>query len=184
MKKILLIAVAILALSCNQQPKTAFVDVEEILKEYKGMKDAQKEMDKKQSELKSGLDKIAADYQAKVRDYYAKAQKMSNKQRQQTEQLLQQEQQALGQRQQAAQAEVQKYGQEKMEEINEDVVDFVADYAKKNGYSYIFGTSEQTKTVLYGDAKSDLTDTILDALNNSYKKGDTKVEETKKDTVK
>ena len=170
MKKIVAIALFTLTLvSCNQT-KIGYVDVEEILKEYKGTKDAEKEMNKKSAEIKGQLDALAADYQKKVTEYYAKAQKMSNKARQEAEGALMQEQEVLKQRQQQAQVEVQKDGQEIMTEINEDIADFVKDYAKANGYSYVLGTSEQTKSVLYGDSKSDITDIILEALNDDYKK--------------
>tara|TARA_R110002073_G_scaffold279026_1_gene443042 strand:+ start:305841 stop:306464 length:624 start_codon:yes stop_codon:yes gene_type:complete len=170
MKKIVVSIVFTLMLVSCTQTKMGYVDVEEILKEYKGTKEAEKEINKKSAEMKGQLDQLASEYQAKVNDYYAKAQKMSTKARQEAEGNLMKEQDVLKQRQQQAQIEVQNDGQEKMTEINENIADFVADYAKSNGYTYILGTSEQTRTVLYGDSKSDITDIILDALNDSYKK--------------
>ena len=175
MKKLIVLFVGLMLVSCNET-KIAYVDVEEVIKEYKGTKDAEKEVSKKSDELKAQLDAMAADYQKQVNDYYAQAKKMSNKKRQETEQALGQQQQILAQRQQEAQQQVQKEGQEKMDEINESVVDFVADYAKTNRYTYILGTSEQTKTVLYGQKENDITDIILDALNDDYKKNGTKKE--------
>ena len=170
MKKLgVTLLLTVLLISCTQT-KIAYVDVEEILKEYKGTKDAEKEMNKKSAEIGKELDEQAKVYQAKVTDYYAKADKMTTKARQQEEQNLMQQQELLKQSQQQAQSNVQKEGQDKMTEINESIEDFVSDYAKNNGYTYILGTSDQTKSVLYGDAKSDLTDVILEALNTSYKK--------------
>ncbi len=169
MKKLIGIAFFALMLSSCTQTKIAYVDVEEILKEYKGTKDAEKEMNKKSAEIKGQLDQLAAQYQQKVADYYAKAEKMSTKARQEAENGLMQEQEVLKQRQQQAQVEVQKDGQDRMTEINESIEDFVEDYAKANGYSYILGTSKQTKSVLYGDSKSDITDIILEELNDVYK---------------
>lgn len=183
MKKIIaVLAVTLLLASCNQT-KIAYVDVEEILKEYKGMKDAQKEMDTKEGEYKKTLDQLAINYQTGLKDYQEKGRRMSAKKRQEIENGLMQQQQILSQRQQQAQQELQKFGQEKMEEINENIEDFIADYAKKNGYSYIFGTSEQTKSVLYGDSKTDLTDEILEALNDDYKHGNKESSKAEKDTV-
>jgi outer membrane protein len=170
MKRIIGIAiVALMFVSCTQA-KIGYVDIEEIVKEYKGTKDAEKAMNEKSAGIKGQLDQLAADYQKKVTDYYAKAEKMSNKSRQEAEGALMQDQEALKQRQQQAQVAVQKDGQDRMIEINESIEDFVEDYAKANGYSFILGTSDQTRSVLYGDAKSDITDTILDELNDSYKK--------------
>ena len=183
MRKIgILIVFAILLMSCNQT-KIGYVDLEEVVKEYKGTKDAEKAMNEKSQGIKAQLDQSAAEYQTQVTDYYAKVKSMSNKVRQQTEDALRQQQEVLNQKQQQAQAEVQKDGQDRMAEINEDIVDFVSDYAKTNGYTYILGTSEQTRTVLYGDSKTDLTDDILENLNTSYKKDSKGVskEETEKE---
>jgi len=183
MKKIVAIALFTLTLvSCNQT-KIGYVDVEEILKEYKGTKAAEKEMNEKSAQIKGQVDGMAAEYQKKVTDYYEKAKKMSNKARQEAESALMQQQEVLKQRQQQAQAEVQKDGQEIMTEINEDIEDFVKDYAKANGYTYILGTSEQTKSVLYGDSTLDITDIILEALNDDFKKDkpSEKTEETPKE---
>lgn len=168
-KIIAIVLFTITLVSCNQT-KIGYVDVEEILKEYKGTKQAEKKMNEKSAQIKGQLDALAVDYQNKVTDYYAKAQKMSNKARQEAEGALMQQKEVLGQQQQQAQVEVQNEGQEIMVEINEEIADFVKDYAKANGYSYILGTSEQTKSVLYGDSKLDITDIILEALNDDYKK--------------
>lgn len=184
MKKIFtILALGFLLISCNQT-KMAYVDIDEILKEYKGMKDARKEMEQKEKEFKARLDQLAVNYQTGLKEYQEKARSMSAKQRQETEGRLMQQQQVLNQSQQQAQQELQKFGQEKMEEIDENVEDFIEDYAKKNGYNYILGTSSQTKAVVYGESKSDLTDTILEALNDSYKNGGIKTSEAKKDTIK
>ena len=169
MKKIGVILLLSASLFSCTQTKIAYVDVEEIVNEYKGTKAAEKEMNKKSAEIGKELEDQAKAYQAKVADYYAKASKMSVKARQQEEQSLMQQQELLKQSQQQAQLNVQKEGQDMMTEINDNIEDFVADYAKSNGYTYILGTSNQTKSVLYGDSKSDITDLILEALNDSYK---------------
>lgn len=170
MKNIIgIVILALMLVSCNQT-KIGYVDVEEVLKEYKGTKAAEKTMNEKSAQIKGQLDALAAEYQKEVTDYYNKRTKMSAKKVQETEAALTQKNQALSQQQQQAQAQVQKEGQEIMTEINETVADFVKDYAKTNGYSYILGTSDQTKAVLYGDSTLDVTDAVLEALNDAYKK--------------
>jgi len=169
MKKISVILLLSVSLFSCTQTKIAYVDVEELVNEYKATKEAEKEMNKKSAEIGKELEDQAKAYQAKVADYYAKANKMSTKARQQEEQGLMQQQELLKQSQQQAQLNVQKEGQDMMTEINDNIEEFVADYAKSNGYNYILGTSGQTKSVLYGESKSDITDLILEALNDSYK---------------
>lgn len=43
------------------------------------------------------------------------------------------------------------------------------DYGKKNEYSYILGSND-AGSVMYGEDASDLTQTILEALNAEYTK--------------
>ena len=74
----------------------------------------------------------------------------------------------IQQRQQMAQQQVQAEGQKMMNQINEEIDAFLVTYAKSNGYSYILGTSEQTKSVLYGDASLNVTEDVLSALNEGY----------------
>ncbi len=181
MKNVIAIVItSLVLLSCNQT-KIGYVDIEEVLKEYKGTKTAEKKMNEKSAQIKSQLDAMAAEYQKEVTDYYNKRNKMSAKKVQETEATLTQKNQQLSQQQQQAQAQVQKESQEIMEEINETVADFVKDYAKANGYTYILGTSDQTKAVLYGDTTFDVTDAVLEELNDAYKKD--KSVEKKDDTV-
>ena len=182
-KIIAILTVAILMISCNQT-KMAYVDIEEVIKEYKGMKEAQKEMDEKEGAYKEALEQLAVGYQTGLKEYQEKGRTMSAQKRQQTETTLMQQQQMLNQQQQQAQQELQKFGQDKMDEINEDIQDFVADYAKQHGYSYVLGTSEQTKAVLYGDSKTDITDEIVETLNEQYKKSSKESPKGENDSIK
>lgn len=79
-----------------------------------------------------------------------------------------QEQQMIQQRQQIAQQQVQAEGQKKIDKINEDIEGFLEGYAKSNGYTYILGTSEQTKSVLYGQESLNITAEVIEALNSDY----------------
>jgi outer membrane protein len=49
-----------------------------------------------------------------------------------------------------------------------DVADFVKGYAKTNGYTYIFGTSDVSRSIMYGEESNNLTKDILEALNADY----------------
>ena len=52
--------------------------------------------------------------------------------------------------------------------MNSDIESFLEEYGKSNGYTYILGSSMQTKSVLYGEASLNITDAVIDALNKSY----------------
>jgi len=183
MKKLLVVfSVFLLLASCNEV-KIAYIDVEEVIKEYEGSKDAEKEMKAESEKMAAELDQLALPFQQKVQEYQKNSQNLSDKAKREQEQILMQEQQMIQQRQQMAQQQVQVEGQKKMDEINEAIESFLSDYAKTNGYSYILGTSNQTKSVYYGDESLNVTEAVITALNENYQPGNEKeiIEEAKKE---
>ncbi len=169
MKKLGIIIVLTVSLISCTQTKIAYVDVEELTKEYKGTKDAEATIKVKTDKLKAELDSLAQTWQLKVNEYQQSAQKMSVKNRAAREGVLMQEQQAIGQRQQVVQQQVQAEGQETMKALSKEIKDFVEDYAKEKGYNFVLGTSGSGGTVMYGEEKADITDDVLVQLNKSYK---------------
>ncbi len=183
MKKLLLVfSVFLLLTSCNEV-KIAYVDVEEIIKDYEGSKEAEKEMKAESEKMAAELDQLAKGFQLKVQEYQSNSKNLSDNAKREKEQVLMQEQQMIQQRQQMAQQQVQAEGQKKMDKINEAIESFLSDYAKTNGYNYILGTSSQTKSVYYGDASLNITESVITALNENYQpeKGEVKTEEAIKE---
>ncbi|MCF6223507.1 MAG: OmpH family outer membrane protein [Flavobacteriaceae bacterium] len=168
MKKLLVVFSMIMFLTSCNQTKIAYVDVEEILKEYEGSKEAEKEMKLQSEKIATELDQLAKSFQQKVQEYQSNTKNLSEKAKKEKEQALMQEQQMIQQRQQMAQQQMQSEGQKKMEKINKEIDTFIEDYAKSNGISFILGTSNQTKSVLYGEEKLNITDDIVTALNGNY----------------
>jgi len=168
MKKILIIAFAILLTSCTQT-KIAFIDVEVLMKDYEATKSLEVKLKAKQEMMAKQLDSMQAPFQMRVQAYYKESQKMSADKRAETESLLQQEQQYLQAKQQEASQVLQKENQENSEAITKRVDSFVANYAKAKGYQFILGTSGKG-TVMYGDEKVDVTKDILEILNQDFSK--------------
>ena len=48
------------------------------------------------------------------------------------------------------------------------VKDFVAEYGKTNGYTFILGKNE-AGSVMFGKEDTDITEVIIEAINTSYK---------------
>jgi len=168
MKKLAIVfSLMMLMTSCNQV-KIAYVDLEEVLKEYEGAVQAEEEMKMKSQQISQQLDQMALPLQQKIQAYQQNKDKLSASARQEQEAELMQQQQQFQQQQQIAQQQVQSEGQAMYEKINSEIETFLADYGKSNGYSYILGSSVQTKSVLYGEESLDITDEVIDALNVNY----------------
>ena len=168
MKKLAIVFSIMLLMASCTQVKIAYVDVEEILKEYDGAKQAEEDMQAQSQQISQQLDQVALPLQQKIQEYQKSKDNMSSAARQKKEAELMQEQQAFQQQQQMAQQQVQAEGQRMFEKINTDIETFLAEYGESKGYTYILGSSMQTKSVLYGKETLNITDEVIDALNTNY----------------
>lgn len=168
MKKLAVVFSLMMILASCTQVKIAYVDVEEVMKEYEGSKIAEEEMKAQSEEMSRQLDQLALPFQQKVQEYQQNQQNLSASAKQEKERELMQEQQMIQQQQQMAQQQVQAEGQVKIEKINEDIDAFISVYAKSKGYTYILGSSDQTKSILYGEESLDITEDVIDGLNENY----------------
>ena len=168
MKKIAVVFSLMMILASCTQVKIAYVDIEEIMKEYEGSKKAEEEMKAQSEEMSRQLDQLAMPFQQKVQEYQQNQENLSASAKQEKERELMQEQQMIQQQQQMAQQQVQAEGQKKMEKINSDIESYLSIYAKSKGFTYILGSSNQTKSILYGEESLDITDEVISSLNENY----------------
>jgi outer membrane protein len=168
MKKLVLIAFAIMLASCNQT-KIGYVNVENLMKDYKATKVLETQLKNKQEKISKQLDSLQAPFKDKVQKYYQNAPKMSASKRAKIEKELQQEQQMLQLNQQQAAKQLQDENKSESEKITNRVDSLVANFAKANGYKLILGTSGNG-TVMYGDTSLDVTKEVLDVLNTDFDK--------------
>ena len=152
MKKILMLfAFAVFLISCNAPSKIGYVDMDKVLNDYEGYKKAEEVMKTKSAKLASDFQRANMQFQQKVQDYQQKRSKMGTKEASDLEQHLMQEQQMIQQQQQMIQQQFQQEGNQLIDKINEEIKTFIDDFAAKNGYDFILGTTKQTKSILYGN---------------------------------
>ncbi len=166
MKKFLWMASVVLILaSCNQQTvKTGFVNNTKVVSDYTEMKAAQEKWTKKNNEVRAELEEKAKQFQIEVQGYQNIMNSMSKANREKKEQELMGKQQLLQRDQQSRVQEIQQGSQKEIDSIIGKVKDFIKDYGKKNGYTYIYGETEASN-ILYGKEELDITDEIIEALN-------------------
>ena len=183
MKKILLLLLSISFLTaCQKEEKTAFVKTETIFKEYKGIKDQEAVFKKKQEAFTKKYDSIVQAWRKEVVEFQQKASKMAPNKARQKDQELYQKQQIIQQMQQQESNKLTAEMQKQTDSIIKKVYDFFDEYGKKNGYKYIFGKNS-AGAVMYGDAKMDITDEVLKALDTEYEAEKNKTGESS-DTTK
>ena len=161
---VLLVAFA----SCTQPEKTGFVNNSELINEYLGKKDIEDRFKQKDEISKKKSDSLSQAYQMEAIGLQEKLSNMSEQQQQAAAQPFQQKWQMIEQQMKSEQQRFQTEFQTEIDSSIVEVADFVKSYAKTNGYSYIFGTSDVSRSIMYGEESNDLTKVILEALNTNY----------------
>jgi len=160
----------LIVVSCQKPNKIGYVDNGTVINDYQAKKDVESRFKTKEASFTKKFDSIDNAFQIDVQKFQVSARSMSQKKAEARYQELGQLKQINDQQKQQ---EAQQLTQEFQTEIDTLIVrvkNFVKDYGKKNGYTYILGTSDAAASVLYGTNDNDLTQTILDALNAEYKK--------------
>ena len=167
MKKYVWILVCgMVTFSCNQaSEKTAYVNNTKIVSEFIEMKQAQDKWTKKNDEVRAELEGKAKEFQQEVQGYQNISKSMSKSNREKKEQELMLKQQTLQREQQTKMQEIQKGSQDEIDSIIKKVKNFVKDYGKNNGYTYIYGETE-AGNIFYAKDELDITEEILTELNN------------------
>lgn len=169
MKKIILIiTVALVSLSC-QQDKIAFVDNTQLLNEYQEKIDIEAKYQSKIEVFSKKRDSITKAFQTEAQAFQVEAKKLSQNAAQEKYQSLMQKSQTVQQQIQLEEQQIAMQSQGEIDSLLKKVKTFVADYGKTNGYTYILGQNE-AGSVMYGDSTKDITDKVLKALNDAYKK--------------
>ena len=170
MKKLVYVAFAIFAFTSCQQQKIGFVDNGKVINDYQEKKDIEEKYKVRDEAFKKRTDSIGQAFQLEAQAFQAKSSKMSQKKAQEAYEGLMQKQQMLQQQIQMEQQQITQAFQTEVDSTIIKVKDFVKDYGKTNGFTYILGTSDGASSVLYGKEENDLSQTIIDALNAEYKK--------------
>ncbi|MBT8395110.1 MAG: OmpH family outer membrane protein [Bacteroidia bacterium] len=170
MKKLVYVAFAIFAFTSCQQQKIGFIDNGKVINDYQEKKDIEEKYKVKDEVFKKRTDSIGQAFQVEAQAFQAKANKMSQKKAQEAYEGLMQKQQMLQQQIQMEQQQISQAFQAEIDSTIVKVKDFVKNYGKTNGYTYILGTSDGASSVLFGTEENDLSQTIIEALNAEYKK--------------
>ena len=167
MKNIFYIALAVLMFSSCQQQKIGFVDNGTVINDFEEKKAVEEKYKAENENFRKRADSIGQAFQFEVQKTQARAKRSSQQKAQEMMGALQQKQQQLQQQMQIEQQQLQLAFQAEIDSVIVKVKDFVKDYGKTNGYTYILGTSDAAATVMYGTDENDLTQIMVDALNAS-----------------
>ncbi|TXE19115.1 OmpH family outer membrane protein [Psychroserpens burtonensis] len=171
MKKIAAALSMVLVLaSCQEQKKMAFVNRTDVINDYQEKIEVEEKFKVREDRFNKRSDSIGKAFQFEYQQFQIAAGSMSKEKQQEQGQAFNQKSQVLQQQMQFEQQQLQQAFSIEMDSVMTTMKTFVQDYGKKNGYSFIFGTSDVTTTIMYGEEVSDISDAILNGLNDAYKK--------------
>lgn len=168
MKKLVMAAVVLIMVSC-QQEKIGFVDNVKLMEDYQEKTDIEAKYKNKLEAFGKKKDSITQAFQLEAQAFQVKAQKLSQQKAQEEYGVFQQKGQFIGQQLQQEEQQLQMAGQTDMDSLVTKVKEEIRAYGEANSYSYILGGGDGG-SVLYGKDANDLTEEITKILNDKYKK--------------
>ena len=169
----IIVIAAILALGYlhfnQKQDKIAYIEINKMMANYQGMKDAKIEFDHKKAVWMTKVDTLQAELQQGIQEYEKNRVTMSASQRKEAEMNLQKKQQELSSYNQVIQETIAKEQQEVTNRALAPADKIIKEYGKKHKLKIILGAM-QPGYILYAEDAIDITQEIVEELNKQYSK--------------
>lgn len=147
--------------------KVVFINSPKVVAEYKGMKEVNEVIQRKNKSYKANMDTVYNEFQNELKEFEKKRPKMSGKELKLEQELLNNKRMQFMGYQEGTQKKMQEEESQLREQVIKKVNDQIHDYAKKKGYSYVLGATAMGNLV-YADKQNDITDEIVAYLNDQY----------------
>lgn len=154
-------------LNLHRDKEQVYVDVNKLLDGYERTAIVRAEFEKKATIMKSNVDSLLGNWEKELKTYEKERSSMSKKELQLKQELLGTKQQQISNYQQAIQKQLQEEDQKVTQTVINDINDFVKTYGEENGYQIILGATG-SGTIMYAAAGADLTEEVLQELNESF----------------
>jgi outer membrane protein len=150
--------------------KIAYVDLDSIQENYNYYKEKMDDFDRKKEgadrDLNNAFQKIENERIAFVQKGNAITQvEAENFQREYTRKM-----QNLENQKKSLENNIQQEGVKTMEELKKKINEFLSEYNKSRGYSYIFSYSSTINILFYKDTALNITNEVVSGLNEAYNK--------------
>jgi outer membrane protein len=154
----------------QRELKIAYVDLDSIQENYNYYKEKMDEFERKKEtadrDLNNAFQKIENERIAFVQKGNAITQvEAENFQREYTRKM-----QNLENQKKSLENNIQSEGVKTMEELKKKINEFLTEYNKEKGYSYIFSYSSTINILFYKDTALNITNEVVSGLNDAYNK--------------
>jgi len=148
--------------------RIAYFEMDSLQNNYEYYKQIVKELGVSEQQKRSELMSKRNEYAAKVKEYQQKGQTMTQAEVANANQVVGQLEKEYQELEQAKGQEMQEEKMKKLQDIQKKIQDYLKDYNKDKGYSFIFMNSPDL--IYYKDTVYNITNDLLKGLNEQYKK--------------
>lgn len=152
--------------------RIAYFEMDSINNSFAMVKDVRAELSKEETAMNNALARLQKSYNDKFTQYQSQAQTMSSVESEKANRDIVQMQQRFASEKQQLEQRLQDLSMRKMQEVKTRVEDFLKEYNKSKGYTYIL--AYEPGFMFYRDSTYDVTADLLKGLNDGYKKKGTK----------
>ncbi|GDX44650.1 membrane protein [Bacteroidota bacterium] len=150
--------------------KIAYVDLDSIQEKYAFYKEKMLEFEKKKEnadrDLNSAFQKIEGERIA----FAKRGESITQAEYENFQRTYQSKMQNLEQQKMVLENNIAGEGVKTMDDLKTRINEFLKEYNKKKGYSYIFSYSSSLNVLFYKDSAYNITDEVVAGLNEAYKK--------------
>jgi outer membrane protein len=148
--------------------KIAYFEMDSLEASFAMVKDVKSELSKKEDAVTGELRRMEKSYQDKLGRYQAQAATMTQVQSESATKDMMQMQQQMQNRKQSLDQEYQDFYMRKMKEVKTKIEEYLKAYNAEKGFTYIL--AYEPGLFYYRDSTYDITDDLIEGLNNTYKK--------------
>ncbi len=195
LKLILTVAVAAIVCACNAtgntgtaQPATnngaasapqgsiVYIQLDSLISQYDMFNDLRSELESKAQAIQDDLTKKGRSFESAAKDFETKIAKglLTRSQAEEQQQRLVERQQNLQNLSQQKQLEMAEEEAVMMRKVMDAIQTFINKYNQEKGYALILTTSAASTTVITGNPSLDITQDVLNGLNEEYIKSKNK----------
>lgn len=154
----------------SNAPKVAYVYNSRILNEFDGMKEGKRMYADKVKVWNGNVEELQKEVQNLLSQYEQNYKQLSKKEREETQALIEKKRGEYLNYKKVIDEKAKNEDVQMTTAILNQINSYILEYGKQQGYDYIFGVTDGGN-LLYAKDADDITDKVLEALNNNYAGG-------------
>ncbi len=149
--------------------RIAYFDIDSLQEKYEYFKDVSLEIKNKEANMHSQLSSLQNTYQKRLKELQEKSATMTQAEGEAAQQEFGQMQEKYQQRQMALEQDLKKHQFDVMTNVRNKIEKYLKEYNKEKKYAFIL-SYEPGFMLYYRDSTYDITNDVINGLNEEYKK--------------